>query len=281
VTTNCTIIPPRAMIQKRDTMTELLKRVQVNVPFTMLWDRYAERFLSRGLNPEIGIDAAALDRFSATEFGEMAARIKDRGLTITLHGPFSDMSAGSVDPQIRAVTRHRFEQLLDVATLFSPKTVVCHAGYDWKRYAYLLEEWLQNSLEMWRWLAQRLNLLGCRLMLENVYESGPAELLPLFENLKPHGVGFCLDTGHQAAFGQAPLSEWLDILGRHLGQVHLHDNHGLRDDHLALGQGTIDFQYLLTRLKDLSDTPPVVTLEPHTEEDLDPSLAHLTAIWPW
>jgi hypothetical protein len=199
------------MIPTQDTMTELLKRVQVNVPFRMLWDRYAEIFLSRGLNPEIGIDAAALDRFSAAEFGKMATRIKDRGLTITLHGPYSDMSAGSIDPQIRAVTRRRFEQLLEAAALFGPKTVVCHAGYDWKRYAYLIEEWLQNSTDMWRWLAQRLNLLGCRLMLENVYESGPAELLPLFENLKPYGVGFCLDTGHQAAFGQAPLS--LNILG--------------------------------------------------------------------
>jgi sugar phosphate isomerase/epimerase len=268
-------------IKQKGAMTELLKRVQVNVPFSRLWDRYAENFFTRGLNPEIGIDAAALDRFTSTEFGEMAARIRDRGLTITLHGPFSDMSAGSIDPQIRAVTRYRFEQLLEAAQLFTPKTVVCHAGYDWKRYAYLLEKWLQNSTDMWRWLAQRLNLLGCRLMLENVYESGPGELLPLFENLKAHGVGFCLDTGHQAAFGQAPLSEWLDILGRYLGQVHLHDNHGLRDDHLALGQGTIDFQYLFTRLKDLSDTPPVLTLEPHTEEALDPSLAHLTVIWPW
>jgi hypothetical protein len=102
----CSAIPPRAdrwaKIKKKGAMKELLSRVQVNVPFTMLWDRYAENFLSRGLNPEIGIDAAALDRFSATEFGEMAARIRDRGLTITLHGPFSDMSAGSIDPQIRA-----------------------------------------------------------------------------------------------------------------------------------------------------------------------------------
>ena len=57
-------------------------------------------------------------------------------------------------------------------------------------------------------------------MLENVYENGPEELLPLFENLAPQGVGFCLDTGHQAAFGRAPLAAWLDILGRHLGRHH-------------------------------------------------------------
>ncbi|MGD8970008.1 MAG: sugar phosphate isomerase/epimerase family protein [Desulfobacterales bacterium] len=262
-------------------MKNLLSRVQVNVPFSMLWDRYAENFLSRGLNPEIGIDAAALDRFSSADFGEMAARIKDRGLTITLHGPFSDLSAGSIDPQIRAVTRHRFEQLLEAATLFSPKTVVCHAGYDWKRYAYLLEEWLQKSVDMWRWLAQRLKLLGCRLMLENVYENGPEELLPLFEDLAPQGVGFCLDTGHQSAFSRSSLGTWLDVLGPFLGQLHLHDNHGRRDDHLAMGQGTIDFQYLFKRLKDLNDSPPVITLEPHTKEALDPSLAHLKAIWPW
>ncbi|MFZ0611664.1 MAG: sugar phosphate isomerase/epimerase, partial [Desulfobacterales bacterium] len=95
------------------------------------------------------------------------------------------------------------------------------------------------------------------------------------------GVGFCLDTGHQAAFGQASLVKWLDALGPHIGQVHLHDNHGLRDEHLALGRGKIDFPYLFRRLKTLCDTPPVITLEPHTEEALDPSLDYLAALWPW
>jgi hypothetical protein len=176
-------------------MRELLERVQVNCPFTMLRDRYAENFLTRGLNPEIGIDAAALDRFSPAEFGEVAARLSERGLTITLHGPFVDMSAGSIDPQIRSVTRRRFEQLLEVVPLFAPKTVVCHAGYDWKRYAYLFDKWLENSLAMWGWLAQRLNGHGCRLMLENVYEGGPEELLPLFEHLTSQGWVFAWTPG--------------------------------------------------------------------------------------
>lgn len=262
-------------------MKEVTDRVQINVPFTMLWDRYAENFLTRGLNPEIGIDAAALDRFAPAEFGETAARIRDRGLTVTLHGPFIDLSAGSVDPRIRIVTRQRFEQLLALVPLFSPKTVVCHAGYDWKRYAYLLEEWLKHSIDMWRWLAQRLEGAGCRLMLENVYESGPEDLVPLFESLAPFGVGFCLDTGHQAAFGQASLAKWLDVLGSHIGQVHLHDNCGRRDDHLALGQGNIDFAYLFKHLKTQGGTPPVITLEPHTAEALEPSLEYLKALWPW
>lgn len=263
-------------------MEKILRSVQINIPFTMLWDRYADVFLSRGLNPEIGIDAAALDRFSATEFGEMAARFRMRGLRVTLHGPFSDLSPGSVDPMIRSVTRKRFEQLIEVVPLFRPISVVCHAGYEWKRYGYLHEEWFRQSVETWRWFAEEINSCGSRLMLENVYEAGPEDLAPLFEALRPQDVGFCLDTGHQAAFSRSSLGSWLRGLGQNLAQVHLHDNCGDQDQHLALGYGRIDFPTLFRFLEThFSGSLPIITLEPHTEEALQPSLAYLSAIWPW
>ena len=41
----------------------LLRQVQVNIPFAMLYDTYLDRFLGYELNPEIGIDAEALERF--------------------------------------------------------------------------------------------------------------------------------------------------------------------------------------------------------------------------
>jgi len=263
-------------------MEKIRRCVQVNIPFTMLWDRYADDFLSRGLNPEIGIDAAALDRFSATEFGEMATHFQKRGLSVTLHGPFSDLSPGSIDPLIRSVTRTRFEQLLDVVPIFKPISVVCHAGYEWKRYGYLYEEWFRQSVEMWRWLAEEINSQDSRLMLENVYEAGPEDLVPLFRELQNENVGFCLDTGHQSAFSRTPLGSWLSKLGKNLAQVHLHDNLGDQDQHLALGHGRIDFSILFRHLKSHSSgAPPVITLEPHTEDALEPSLVYLSAIWPW
>jgi sugar phosphate isomerase/epimerase len=247
----------------------------------MLWDRYADVFLARGLNPEVGIDAAALDRFSRAEFKEMADRLHRRGVSITIHGPFCDLSPGSPDPWIRKVTRQRFEQLLDVVPLFRPKTVVCHAGYEWKRYGYLRDEWLQNSLKTWRWLAEKLLANGSRLMLENVYERGPEEMRIFFEKLRDQKVALCLDTGHQSAFSQTPLNVWIDSLGGYLGQLHLHDNHGRHDDHIALGQGCIDFRAFFKKLKRLCANPPIVTLEPHEEDALEPSIDYLSHIWPW
>ena len=262
-------------------MRQIDKKVQINIPFTMLWDTYADEFLKRGLNPEIGIDAVALERFNRQEFGDMAAQLLNRGLTITVHGPFIDMFAGSLDPLIRAATRHRFEQMLDLIPLFKPKTVVCHAGYEWKRYGYLREEWTQNSIETWRWLGDHVKAAGSRLMLENVFEQEPEEIRILFEQLTEQDVGFCLDTGHQAAFSRASLATWLDSLGGYLGQLHLHDNRGQQDEHMALGQGRIDFELFFKRLKYMMKTPPVITLEPHDEESLEPSLDYMEKIWPW
>jgi sugar phosphate isomerase/epimerase len=262
---------------------EIIRRsVQVNIPFTMLWDKYADTFFSHGLNPEIGIDAAALDRFTKADFKLMADRIRDRRLRVTLHGPFSDLSPGSIDPMIRSVTRNRFDQLLEVVFIFKPISVVCHAGYEWKRYGYLYDEWFQQSIEMWSWLAKEVNNLGSRLMLENVYEAGPQDMDPLFRQLEKYNVGFCLDTGHQAAFSRSSLKTWLSGLGQHLAQLHLHDNGGKVDEHLALGSGRIDFSSLFRYLAEhFSKSPPLITLEPHTEDALEPSLVHLSTIWPW
>ncbi len=262
-------------------LSNILKQVQVNIPFSMLWDQYADRFLQAGLNPEVGIDAASMDRFSHDDFAVMARRFRQRGLTVTIHGPFFDMCPGSLDPQVRAVTRKRFGQLLELVPLFEPKTVVLHAGYDWKRYGYVRDAWLDNSVQTWRWMAERVNALGSRLMLENVYESRPEEMHVLFEQLTEQRVGLCLDTGHLTAFGKAPAVEWVDSMADHLGQLHLHDNHGDVDQHLALGTGGIDFIALFQRLAVVCPTAPVITLEPHEEDALEPSLSYLEKIWPW
>jgi sugar phosphate isomerase/epimerase len=262
-------------------MCFIIERVQVNIPFAMLYETFLPRFLEHGINPEVGFDAAAMERFSHADFKSIADRLHSRDLRITVHGPFMDLSSGSPDPAVRAVTRHRFEQLLDLVALFRPKTVVCHTGYDHKRYGYIRESWIEKSIEMWSWLGSRTKDQGARLMLENVYEHGPEDIRVLFEALAPEGVGFCLDTGHQSAFSLTPLEIWTATLGPYLGQLHLHDNSGKEDEHLALGLGNIDFPTLLRNLRSTRKDPPVVTLEPHREEDLWPSLRYLEEHWPW
>lgn len=258
-----------------------MQKIQVNIPFTMLHESYLSRFIEDGINPEIGLDAAALDGFSRSDFEDIAKQIHKRGLTITLHSPYIDLSPGSPDPQVRKLTRHRFQQLAELIPVFRPKTVVCHTGYDHKRYWGLKDTWIQNAQELWTWFAATVRKDGAQMMLENVYESDANEFLEIYEGLRDQGIGFCLDTGHQAVFSRAKLSSWLEVLGEQIDQVHLHDNLGTQDDHLAIGKGEIDFRMLFEYLKHTKTQPPIITLEPHREEDLWPSLEYLHSIWPW
>lgn len=262
-------------------MHDIKRVIQVNVSFTRLWDGRIDHFTRNGLNPEIVFDARALERFSRADFSAVAEALRKNALTVTFHAPFVDLSAGSSDPAVRDVTRRRFEELLALVPLFRPVTVVAHAGYDWKRHEYFRDEWLANSLAFWSWLSDALNREGSRLMLENVYEQGPAEIRVLFEQLSSRRVGLCLDCGHLTVFGAAPLGEWLESLGGFIGQLHLHDNLGEKDDHLALGRGRIDFSRLFAYLKAERTQPPVVTLEAHQPDDVWESLECLERLWPW
>jgi sugar phosphate isomerase/epimerase len=262
-------------------MPALKCQVQVCATFTMLQEGLLDHFIGHGLNPEIGIDAAAIERCSRQDFADVADALHRRGLTVTLHAPFVDLCAGSTDPAIRGVTRRRFEELMELVPLFHPRIVVAHAGYDRQRYDFFRKIWLDHSIRFWSDLADRLNRSGCRLMLENVYEHEPREILDLFEHLRGHNVGFCLDYGHLTAFGRGSLDEWLQVLGTFIGQLHLHDNGGKKDDHLAMGQGCIDFRPLFAYLKAERPQPPVITMEVHRPDDIWPSLEYLERLWPW
>jgi len=259
----------------------LVKQVQVNIPYRMFKEGYLDKFLKYGLNPEIGFDANALDSMIFSDAESIAKQFHQAGRTITLHGPFMDLSPGSPDPDIQRISRKRFDQLSALVPVFKPKCVVCHTGYDQKRYWPMVDVWMEKSLEIWDPLAESLKREGTRLMLENVYEKNPSEILPLIEKLNAHGVGFCLDIGHQAVFGSVSLSHWVEAMAPHLQQLHLHDNDGKQDDHYALGSGAINIQKLLKQLHFLKIHPLAVTLEPHREEDLEPSLEYLAPLWPW
>ncbi|HTY52603.1 MAG TPA: sugar phosphate isomerase/epimerase, partial [Methanomicrobiales archaeon] len=53
------------------------------------------------------------------------------------------------------------------------------------------------------------------------------------------GIGFTFDVGHAHTVGKVP--EFLKVLSS-VNHIHIHDNHGTADQHLALGDGTIPWE---------------------------------------
>jgi sugar phosphate isomerase/epimerase len=81
-----------------------------------------------------------------------------------------------------------------------------------------------------------------------------------------------LDIGHHHVFGKKPLKEWVETLGKKIMELHLHDNNGEEDTHLAIGKGNADFASLFQLIKE-NGLSPIITLEPHEEDTLWQSLA--------
>jgi sugar phosphate isomerase/epimerase len=254
--------------------------VQVNIPFPFLLSGYLERFLEGGLQPEIGLDHFTLDRYPPATLRRLAQAFQRAGRRITLHAPFQDLLPGALDRNILAASRRRLRQAFRCLPLFRPAAIVCHLGYEARYYQWDQENWLAHSAATWRELAREAAVQGVTVMLENVYETDPELFLKLLIRIDAPNVKLCLDTGHLHAFGGGDFPGWLRILSPHIGHLHLHDNHGDQDSHLALGQGTVPLEFVLHTLA-AQGRQPLVTLEPHQEGSLAPSLQYLAAIWPW
>ncbi len=60
-------------------------------------------------------------------------------------------------------------------------------------------------------------------------------------------LSICFDIGHANTTGQ--IDAMIDLLGDRIRNIHIHDNNGARDEHLTIGEGSIDFDRVLGRLK--------------------------------
>ena len=255
-------------------MREILQKIQVHVPFYLLREKMLPKVLQDGINPEIGFNHRDLDRFQMTDFRETAGRLADSGLSVTFHAPFMDLRPGAIDPRIRQVSLDRLRRVFDMVPWFRPRSVVCHASFDEKYYASAEVQWLENSLGTWRALLDCIRGTGTIIALENVYERTPEPLKRLLKALDSPQVRFCFDTGHANAFGDAPVGLWIETLGDLLGEIHIHDNRGKTDEHLPVGEGSFPFRELFAMVRE-RNFKPILTIEPHSEKDLQRMLESL------
>jgi len=102
--------------------------------------------------------------------------------------------------------------------------------------------------------------LGVRLLVENLLSepTTPEHLVTILEMGHLDSVGVCLDLGH--ANITVGTAQAISTLGSRIASVHVHDNHGTKDEHLWPGDGGIDWSATAKALKALA-APPAAVLE--------------------
>ncbi len=255
-----------------------LSSVQVNLPLTMLLGRYRPLVEVLAVNPEVGIDASALDSLGEDDLDQAAGILAGR--RVSVHLPFMDLAPGSPDPAIARTSLERISQAADWALRLGAVKAVGHLGYlaDTHRDLDAFCSRLAGGLAP---LAARLQQGGCPLVLENTFEPAPDVLLAARQAIidaNGPAVDFCLDVGHAHCFTPTPLAAWWEALAPRIGEMHLHDNDGTFDYHQPPGHGVVDWAFLKSRIIALP-RPPLLTLEPHAEPDLWASLRGLEKVW--
>ena len=130
------------------------------------------------------------------------------------------------------------KRALESAELIPFKYLVLHLGEredEWSEHA------LEYSLTALEHLKTYASPLGVKLLIENIPNgvTAPQNLVEILNVGHFNTIGVCFDTGHAHMLGG--VAETLSALRPHVRSVHLHDNHGERDEHLWPGEGTIDW----------------------------------------
>jgi sugar phosphate isomerase/epimerase len=112
--------------------------------------------------------------------------------------------------------------------------------------------------------------LGVRLLVENLPgdPTTPEHLMEILTTGHLDSIGVCLDLGH--AHFTVGVPEAIATLAGRIVQVHAHDNHGLKDEHLWPGDGTIDWSATAAALNALPEAPATV-LEISSKLPIEPS----------
>jgi sugar phosphate isomerase/epimerase len=249
--------------------------VYAHVPYALI-RHHLDLVIERHVNPEIAFSCDSLDAVIPSELASIAEILASNNLKTTIHAPFMDLNPGAVDPLVWEATLHRFNQVYDVAEIIRPTIIVFHPGYDRWRFGDKRRKWLDNSIRTWEKVLVRSTKTGSIIAVENIFEEEPSTLRALFEEIDSPLFRHCFDTGHFNLFSRVSMEEWFAEVGGYIAETHIHDNNGTKDDHLPIGEGSIDFGKLFGLLKQYAPGS-AYTIEAHSRENLERAIKNLSA----
>jgi sugar phosphate isomerase/epimerase len=168
---------------------------------------------------------------------------------LSIHGPFRGLDLGSADriECQRAVAKP--SEAIEIAARLEADHLVVHP-FDCETLRLDGRRW-EHALQSLLALCPVAETWGVTLVVENLPDpsraaDGLEQFLSLIRRLPPSARAL-LDVGHAHVSGwEIPIA--IERLGDRLDVVHLHDNHGVHDEHLPIGLGTIPWPTVFSAL---------------------------------
>jgi sugar phosphate isomerase/epimerase len=203
---------------------------------------------------------------------ELERIIPSYDLQLSLHAPFSDVNIGSFNERIREEAVRQVIEAIEVADGLGMKMATVHPGFFSPLSYYSPDKVMEIARGSIQLIDSKIKGLGIEVGLENMPDMvvttcrRAEDLLQLIDGTD---IGICFDVGHANTTGE--IDNFLRLTDSFVN-VHLHDNDGKRDRHMAMGAGTVDFESVIGELSDYSGT---FVLESRSWEDALTGRAYL------
>lgn len=203
---------------------------------------------------------------------EIRAALAKHELGLVCHLP-TFLSTADLAEAIRIASAQEMHDSLLIAAELGAKKVVLHPSMVFGMGGHVLDTVREYSFAFISAMVNQAKQLDITICLENMM---PHNILgvdpPYFQQIFQEfpDLKLTLDTGHANLGDPAGirLKELVHHFPDRLEHIHISDNYGMRDDHLAVGQGTVDFKNLVRELKKIGYNN-TITLEVFSNDRRD------------
>jgi sugar phosphate isomerase/epimerase len=219
---------------------------------------------SRGISHiELMMDGTGWNTLSA-RIEETAAALRalriPQSIGYSVHAPVWDANLAGENSFLRGGTLAAVKEALRFSYLLGALHLVVHPGLC-HAPSFDKDAARCRALDLLHQLAAYNRQFGVRLLMENVGTNATSlfteDEYSTFLDEFPPEFGYILDVGHANINGW-DLPNLIRRTGDRLYAFHLHDNGGIEDSHLPIGEGTINWDTLFTVLRGMTRRPVLV-----------------------
>lgn len=192
-------------------------------------------------------------------------RLMDRSaVRCGLHSA-SFVNSAEIMPQVRKAAEEHLKQYIDLAVALGCEYLVIHCGFHFSVYLKSVWEALCETFARAVEYAERQRV---PLVIENMNRL-PAdsefqylgvtveEFTQLFRRIRSPYLGLALDVAHCHLL-PGGVGRFVRSFSERIREVQLSDNHGIVDQHLTIGEGTVDFAQVIKLLRGIRFSGPLI-----------------------
>jgi sugar phosphate isomerase/epimerase len=223
--------------------------------------------------PEIIID----------EKNKILKLLKENNLFIIAHSPWW-IELGSEYDNVRTGWIDECKKIIDAASALKISLVNFHSHSRGMvgRSDKTIKKTLDNCIDSLKELSEYAKRKNIQLMLENAAEKGEIVDLKNFKYIIENvpGLKVHLDIGHAYIHGgMKNIRDFIITFNENIEHIHMHDNHGMLDEHAPIGRGKIDYASVVKILKEIN-YDKTITFEVFTsKEDAAKSREKIKKFW--